>query len=123
VARLGEVAPEAGGARWKKFTSFALPSGDDRGPLLLAELGGPGVTKKNRTALYARGAGGAWLKLARTGEPLALGGGARPLTRLALLNALPPVPGSARSFDDAGRVAALATFAGGQQAIVIFRVP
>ncbi|RYD64385.1 MAG: hypothetical protein EOP84_32780, partial [Verrucomicrobiaceae bacterium] len=121
IARTGTAAPETNGATWKKLINFALPSGDTAGPIILAEIGGSGVARKSNLGLWARNSSGTLTLLARAGFPLSVNGVPMVVSKLALLNPLPPVHGSTRSFNDAGRVVYLATFKDGTQAIMTAR--
>jgi hypothetical protein len=123
VVREQDPVPGLTGITWKKFVSFALPAGQDAGPIFLAQVAGLGVTKKNNLGLWARGSDGVLVLLARTGDSMMVNGISKTPTKLALLNALTPVQGSGRSFNDTLRVAFLATFTDGTQAIQILRVP
>lgn len=118
VAREMDPIPNQPGLLWKKIVSFALPSSPGSGPIFLAQIAGSGVTAKNNLGLFAKASDGSIVMIARTGVSFM---GKIP-TKLVLLNALPPVQGSGRSFDDSQRVAFLATFAG-SQSIEVIRVP
>jgi hypothetical protein len=123
VIREADPVPGLTGVTWRKVVSYALPPGEDAGPIFLAQLSGLGVTKKNNLGLWARGSDGALVLLARTGNSMMVNGSPKTPTKLVLLNALPPVQGSGRSFNETLRVAFLATFTDGTQAIQIVRVP
>jgi hypothetical protein len=123
VVREQGAVPELTGLVWKKFVSFALPHGENAGPIFLAQVAGLGVTKNNNLGLWAHDSDGSLLMLARTGTIMMVNGTPKTPTKLVLLNALPPVQGSGRSFNDTLRVAFLATFTDGSQAIQIVRVP
>jgi len=123
LARLGEAAAGIPGVTWSKFVSFALPSGEDSGPIFVAEVSGPGVTKKNNLGLWAQDSTGNLILLARTGSSVPDGPSGKTLSRLTLLNPLPPTQGSARSFNDTRRITYLATFTDSTQAIIVVRVP
>jgi hypothetical protein len=123
VARLGDPADGAPGATWKKFVSFALPSGEGSGVIFLAQLSGPGVNKKNDLGLWAQDSTGGLSLLVRTGSAIPGTNSSRVLSKLVLLNALPPTQGSARSFSDSGQVAYLATFTDSTQSVLVSRLP
>jgi hypothetical protein len=123
VVREQGAVPDATGLVWKKFVSFALPQGENAGPIFLAQVAGFGITKKNNLGLWAHGSDGLLVMLARTGTSMLVNGSPKTPTKLVLLNALPPVQGSGRSFNETLRVAFLATFTDGTQAIQIVRVP
>jgi len=123
VARQHDSATGGGGATWQKFTSFALPSGPDAGPIFLASLSGSGVNATNNLGLWARASDGTLMLLARTGNPAPAGDHTDVLYKMNLLGALPPAQGSARSYNGARRVAFLATFKNGTQAIEVVRIP
>jgi len=123
VAREQGAVPELAGVTWKKFVSFALPPGETAGPIFLAQVAGLGVTKKNNLGLWAHGSDGSLVLIARTGTSMMVSGSPKTPTKLVLLNALPPVQGSGRSFNETLRVSFLATFTDGTQAIQIVRVP
>jgi hypothetical protein len=103
--------------------SFALPDGADAGPIFLAEISGPGINKKNKLGLWALNSTGTLERLARTGEEVPGNSSSKILSKIVLLNPLPPSQGSSRSFNDARRVAYLATFTDRTQAIEVVRVP
>lgn len=123
VARERDPVPNLPGITWKKFVSFALPAGENSGPIFLAQIAGSGVTKKNNLGLWAHASDGSLVLLARTGQTLKVMGVPKTPTKLTLLNALPPVQGSGRSFNEVQRIAFLATFTDGSQAIQIMRIP
>lgn len=119
VAREMDPIPDQPGLLWKKIVSFALPSSPGSGPIFLAQIAGSGVTAKNNLGLFAKASDGSIVMIARTGVSFM---GKTP-TKLVLLNALPPVQGSGRSFDDTQRVAFLATYTNRSQSIEVIRVP
>lgn len=125
VARLGDPVPDESGtatsAVWKKFTSLALPGGAGAGVIFLAETGGGDTTAKNKLALWAVDSHGALRRLLRTGATLTPGGS--PLTGITLLNAVPGAFGAARSYNSAGAVALLATFADKTQTLLRVDIP
>jgi hypothetical protein len=123
VARESDSVPDVSGVSWKKFVSFALPGQQDGGPIILAQVAGAGVTKKNNLGVWAQASDGSLVLVARTGTPITVNGSSKTPSKLVLLNALPPVQGSGRSFNEAHRVAFLATFTDGSQAIQVVRVP
>lgn len=124
-ARLGDPAPDEAGdptaAVWKKFLTCALPSGPGAGLVFVAETSGGDTTAKNKLALCAVDSSGAVRRLLRTGDSLAPGGPA--ITKLALLNAAPGAFGATRSFNAAGSLAVLATFADKTQALLRIDIP
>jgi hypothetical protein len=81
------------------------------------------VTKKNKLGLWTVDSTGAFVLLARTGQAIPDSASSKVVSKLALLNALPPTQGTARSYNDNGFVAYLATFTDGTQAIQVVRVP
>jgi hypothetical protein len=127
VAREGDE-PACGpvGAKWKSFTSLALPGGDV-GPVFTANLqkgigiapGPGGVTSLNDFGLYALDGAGAVRELVREGQSL-LG------KTVKTFNVLKAVSGSAgvtRSFNNAGSIVVLVTFTDDTTAIVRIDLP
>jgi hypothetical protein len=81
------------------------------------------VNKKNDEGLWAQTTDGRLILLARTGQQMLVGSTPRIVAKLDLLNGLPPVQGSGRSYNDDQRIAFLATFTDGSQAIQVTNVP
>jgi hypothetical protein len=123
VAQSGQPAPEASGATWKKFVSFALPDGSESGVIVLAEVTGAGVSKKNKLGLWAQDETGNLVFIARAGSAIPGGDASKIVSKLAVLNALPPAQGSSRSYNDERSIAFLATFTDRSQAIQLVRLP
>jgi hypothetical protein len=123
IAAQGQPSGAGAGTEWQKIVSYALPEGTNSEPIFLATFTGPGVTKKNNLGLWTRKSDGSYLMIARTGQPATGLTSAKVIKKLTLLNALPPVPGSARSFNAARSVAYLATFTDGTQAVQVQRLP
>jgi hypothetical protein len=123
IARTGMSATGIPGTTWKRFVSFALPSGADAGVIFLAQISGTGVTNKNNLGLWAQDSTGELVLIARTGAAVPGASDGKVLSKLALLNPLPPAQGSERSYNDARRIAYLATFTDRSQAIEVARIP
>lgn len=123
VAAPGQPAGVGAGVVWSKIVSYALPQSASSAPLFLATVTGPGVTKKNNLGLWTLNPDGTPLLLARTGQPVPGLNGSKLISKLTLLNALPPVHGSARSFNASRSVSYLITFTDGTQAIQVQRLP
>jgi hypothetical protein len=124
LAREGDSAPGAGGARYGRFVSLALPEGAT-GPIFVASLLSPKtgvtgrVTARNNFGLWAADTSGVARLLLRKGDLL-------DGKKVAGFTVLPMVPGSpaqARSYNDAGDIVAKVNFTDGSQSIVRIRVP
>ena len=121
VASEGEQPVGApAGAKWKAFTSLALPGGAT-GPLFTATLlqGVGGITSIDDLALYGVDSTGALSELLRENQPL-LGGTAK---TFVVLKALAGSPGAGRSFNNAAQVALFVTFTDATTAIVKIALP
>ena len=126
VARLGSKATASNGAEidgqvWTAFLTLALPGGAGAGPIFLGKVAGTGVTARNNTGLWAVDSTGRVLLLLRTGG--SIGASTKKITAMTLLNALPGTTGAARSYNDAGSIALLATFDDRSQSLVRVDVP
>ena len=101
VAREGAQPPGVvTGARWKSFTTVALPEG--RGPIFVAKLetGRAGITTAKDTGLWATDSAGAIKKLIQKGDPVGT-------SKVASFQVLSTVSGSSaqtRSFNRSGEV-------------------
>jgi subtilisin-like proprotein convertase family protein len=128
LARLGNIPPgrdglPLAGAVWSKFISYALPGGPHAGPIFLAELDGPAVNSKSKLGVWAVDSTGAPRLLLRTGDPVEVDGQTQILEEMQLLNALEGSFGAARSYNETGSVAVLATFARKSQALLRIDLP
>ncbi|MHA3775157.1 DUF7453 family protein [Verrucomicrobiota bacterium sgz303538] len=123
VAAPGQPAGAGTGLLWSKIMSYALPPSANSAPLFLATVTGSGVTKKNNLGLWTQNSDGTPLLLARTGQPAPGVSPSKIISKLTLLNAIPPVHGSARSFNASRTIAYLVTFTDGTQAIQVQRLP
>ena len=123
VARLGDSVPDADGnpgtGEWRSFTSTALPSGQDAGPLFLAKVKGHGVNGKNNVGLWGVDTNGLLRQLLRMGDTI----GDQTVSRMTLLQALPGSFGATRSFNATGGVVLLVGFTDRTSALVEISVP
>jgi uncharacterized delta-60 repeat protein len=123
LARGGESPPgvESERAQWQSFTSLAVAS--NRGPIFVATMvpGRGGVTAASARGVWACDFKGHLSLLFRTGDPSILPG--KTLRSFTVLNATPGATGVTRSFNNAQKVAWLATFTDRSQAIVMTEVP
>jgi hypothetical protein len=120
VAREGAQPPGVvSGARWKSFTTVALPKG--RGPAFIAtlELGRAGITASNDKGLWATDSSGSVMKLIQEGDPI---GGSKVLTFQALAT-VPGSPAQRRSFNDNGDVVIHVSDASGGTHLLHVNVP
>ena len=122
VAREGDPANEAAGAKWTSFTSLSVLEG--RGPIFTAKLlpGVAGVTAANDTGFWATDSTGTLRLLLRTGNTVA----GRKLQSFMLLGAVAGSPGQRRAWtigDASARVIYLAFFTDGGSAILTTAVP
>jgi hypothetical protein len=123
LARSGAAAPDTvgnlTGALWSKFTSAALPSGPNAGPVFTAKLVGPGVTAKTNVGLWAVDSTGLLRQLLRTGDLI----DGKAVTGIhALTNATGSL-GASRGFNERGTVITRVSFAKGAQAILRLDIP
>jgi hypothetical protein len=127
VAREGEQPPAApSGAKWKTFSSLALPGGDF-GPIFTAMLqkgaagtpGPGGILSIDDFGLYAVDPLGAPFELVRENQPL-LG---KTVKMFAVLKAVAGSGGVTRSFNATGSVVLLVTFTDRTTAIVRIDLP
>jgi hypothetical protein len=104
LARLGTPAPDETGtastALWKKFISLALPDGPNAGPILLANISGNGVTKRDNIALFAMDTNGVFRRILRTGELIE----GAPITAIQALSPAVTSPATNRGFNARGTV-------------------
>ncbi len=116
LAREGAQAADApAGAKWKKFTSLALPEGF--GPLFVATMSGVG--KSSETGLWATDSLGALRLLLREGDAL----GSSNVRKFSVLTSVLGSPAQTRSFSDTGSVIVRATDAKGAEHLVLITVP
>ena len=113
------------GAKWKTFSSLALPG--HLGPVFTAMLekgpngtAGPGgVTGADDLGLYAVDASGVLHELLRENQTLE----GQTVKTFNVLKALAGSAGSTRSFNNGGSIVVLVTFVGGNTAIVRIDIP
>ena len=123
IARTGAAAADlTGGALWKEFTAMALPD-SDYGPVFLAKLTGPGVTKTNSIGLWATDLDGTVRLLLRTGDTVSVNGDPKIVSLINTLGAALDSPGQGRHVDLLGNVSAQLTFTDGSTALVHFGMP
>jgi hypothetical protein len=121
VAREGdELASGPSGAKWKSFTSLALPGGG-AGPIFTAALvpGAGSVTNANDFGLYAINSDGTLHELIRENQPL----DDKVVKTFTVLKAVGGSLGVARSFNANYEIVARVTFTDGGSAIVKVEVP
>lgn len=121
VAREGdEPASGPSGAKWKSFTSLALPGGG-AGPIFVAALvpGAGSVTSASDCGLYAIDSEGTLLELIRENQPLE----DKVVKKFSVLKALSGSQGVARSFNANYEIVVHVTFTDGGSAIVKVEVP
>jgi hypothetical protein len=125
VAHLGDPAPDEsgklGGPVWSRFITHALPSGRGANLVFLAETRSRGATAQRQIGLWAIDSQGVMRRILRCGKPLTNGGPV--LSSLALLRATPGSSGVARSYNQTGALAVLATFADETQALLRVELP
>ena len=127
IAREGAQPPEAPtGARWKAFTSVALP--ESRGPLFVASMvskigtvspGPGGVTTASDVGLWAMDFTGALRLLIREGDPI----GSSAVKTFTVLSAVAGSSAQTRSFNQGGGIIVRVTDMTGAQHIVQIDVP
>ena len=102
-------------AKWKKFTSLALPEG--RGPLFVATMSGVG--KSSDTGLWATDSFGALRLLLREGDAI---GGSK-VQKFRVLTSVPSSPTQTRSFNNSGSIIVHVTDATGSEHLLHIAVP
>lgn len=125
LARLGSEAPDLAGTPqegvvFSKFVSYAVASGATGRVILLAEVKGTGVTKKNKLRLFAQLYTGNFVEILRNGASINDGPA---VTSFSLLNALPGAFGVARSYNSSDSLVIQAKSAGGLQQLVRIDLP
>jgi hypothetical protein len=127
VAREGDHPPGApADAKWKTFSSLALPGGTS-GPIFTATLqkgpgitpGPGGITSVDDLGLYGLDSFGVVVELLRENQPL-LG---KTVKTFNVIKAVAGTAGSSRSFNGAGEIVVLVTFTDKTTAIVRISVP
>ena len=127
VAREGDHPPGApAGARWKSFSSLALPGGTS-GPIFTAMLqkgpgltAGPGgITSIDDLGLYGVDSIGTIVELVRENQPL-LG---KTVQTFNVIKAVAGSSGSSRSFNASGAIVVLVTFTDKTTALIRISVP
>ena len=120
VAREGAQPPGVvTGARWKSFTTVALPEG--RGPIFVAKLqtGRAGITTAKDTGLWATDSAGAIKKLIQEGDAI----GASKVASFQVLSTVSGSPAQTRSFNRSGEVVIQVTDAAGGTHLLHVVVP
>ncbi|MBL9117207.1 MAG: hypothetical protein JNJ83_19530 [Verrucomicrobiaceae bacterium] len=109
----------AAGAKWKAFTSLALP--EERGPIFCASLAiGPGkVTAAKDKGLWAVTRAGVLQKLMQEGDAI----GSSKVASFQAINVIPGSPAQTRSFNRAGDVVMQVTDAAGGTHLMHVGVP
>jgi hypothetical protein len=112
IAREGSVAPGAGAATFSTFGSVGLT--DNAGAILLATLGGTGVTTANNEGVWEGATAGALTLMLRSGEMVTTDAPLNPVKTIAAFSFLPTetvVNGQTRGFGPStGHLAATATY-------------
>ncbi len=130
VAREGATPPSApSGAKWKVFSSVALPGGGS-GPIFTAAMdkgtggaAGPGnITSVDDVGLYAVDAAGTTHELVRENQPIA-GITGKTVKMFNVLKAVSGSAGATRSFNANGAVVVLVTFTDNTTSIVKVSLP
>jgi len=124
IARAGGAAP--GGGHWASFDSLALPDGAESAPVFtgtLAVEGSAGITRSNRSGLWALDSSGTLHLLLRAGQTYTVNGSGRVVKTFAALVPSADSLGAARGFDQNGNVTALVTFIDGTQAVLTIGLP
>ena len=117
VAAEGSPAPDAGGAVFDQFQSYALTD-DGTAVTFIATLKGPGVKGTNKTGIWQKTVLTTRL-LFRTGDLYGLDGGTFPIKTLKLFVPAKTIPGQRRSYATGEKqVNAFATFSGGHEALL-----
>ena len=127
VARENAQPPEApAGAKWKAFTSLALPEG--RGPLFVASMhskigttspGPGGITTANDIGLWATDSNGALRLLLQEGDVI----GTSTVKSFTVLSTVAGSPAQTRGFNAGGSVVLKVTDMTGAQHLVQIAVP
>ncbi len=133
VARTGSPAAEPSGAEgeasYAGFASVALPGGANAGPVFLATLNGPGVSKKTNLGLWALDSNNVVRRLLKTGDILKTDEFkddeqvSKTVARMTLLQALPGAFGATRSVNENGGVVVLVGFTDKTQAVITLGIP
>jgi hypothetical protein len=120
LAREGSRPPGVPyGARWKSFSTLALPDGS--GPVFVAALerGRAGITSANDKGIWVRDRTGKVQKLLQKGDPIK----GQEITSFQVLGAVPGSPAQTRSFNNRGEWLIQATDASGDTHLLYFQVP
>jgi hypothetical protein len=125
LAREGGQPPGApNGAKWKSFSSLALPGGDT-GPIFTASLKvGPSatferITAKNDFGLYALDSFGTLREMLREDQIIER----KIVKTFSVMKAISGSAGVARSFNELHQVAVLVTFTDRTTAILKIEIP
>ena len=126
IARTGGEPAGVAGAKWKTFTSLALPDG--LGPVFTATMvsgangtAGPGgVTTAADTGLWAQDSNGVLQLLVREGVTVI---GGKTLKSFTVLGIVPGSPGQTRAFNAAKQLTFRATLIDNSQSVVTVQMP
>ena len=124
LARTGLSAP--GGGKFASFTNLALPDGATRGPLFTATLAtdkNVGIDTKNNFGLWGVNTAGTLKLVLRTGNNVIVDSAPRIVKSFTALLPATGSIGAAHGYDDAGKVAVLATFTDNTIALLELTVP
>ena len=129
IVRTGTAATGGDGTElpdttWRSLSNYALPDGPSAGVVFTAEVTGKAVTAKNEVGLWAEDSTRLIRLLLRGDQDVTLAPGVtKKLANFKLLDALPGSFGSRRSYNSAGSVAVLATFADKTQVLLRVDIP
>jgi len=124
VARLGEVAPEAGpGVTFRSFKSVVVTDTVNGQTAFTATIKGPGVTARNNFGLWSTSSTGEVKLLLRTGQ-VTLAGNTTPIIRsFTSLTAPTANRGQGRTTDEAGFVTARVKLSDGRSGVLRIPLP
>lgn len=114
LAHVGGTLSDFPGATWKAFSSLAISTG--HGPILRATLGGEG---RNRQGLWATDSLGNFQRIFLLGDQV----DGQTLSAFTVLNATPGSAGVTRSVNGRGEIAWRAQFTGGNEELIVTKVP
>ena len=124
LARTGDPAP--GGGHWSSFLSLVLPRDPARGPVFLATLAvnsADGIGKADALGLWAMDSAGNLTLLLRTNRSTLVNGVSKSVKSFTALVPSVGSLGAASGYDNADRIAVLATFTDGTKAQLSLTVP
>ncbi len=114
VARQGDVAPGADGAKFAQFLALALPEGS--GPVFLAKVAASNGFQS--TSVFGADESNVVNEVIGFGDAVSVGGVLKPIQSLAFLPKAKIVGGQTRGFDGGASIAVLATFADKTSAVL-----